>query len=898
MAGRFFQKLTVPSAEHIIVERLELTNQLEAAISTRRVVTVLAPAGWGKTTALLQWARTTPLPVCWYTLDPTDRDPLQFLDYLLQTLKPVVPEATHLAEQLAVAGPSALAELYRETGQAMAAAPAPFALLLDDFHTLEDNSSDLLPGTTRIFEFLANICAYAPNCKLVLASRTLPSLRGLARLSAQRQAQALDYGTLQFSTADVQRLAGLTRGLMLSQAEAARLIERFNGWAIGIALFLEQAPQGDDDTLLTDDANLEQIYRYFAEQTTANLSPQLQQFLEETSVLDDLSPQRCDDLLERDDSVQLLDELARHGLFTSQRAGVRAYHALFRDFLRTRLARRPARQRALLLRAGTLYRNEDDLERAIGCYLAADATTEAVEAMREAGPRYRQRSRHTTLLACYDHVQAALHSARPPQPLPADLSLAQAHIYADLAVWERAHAALQQAEWHGNQEMIWEAKLTAVEFYCIQGEKQRAQMLIEQLEPEKLPPQLRLIYHHANGRVQVLNGNIDRAIVELEQALALSPANVKTGVASSKLAAIHDLLGWAYLNSDSVDLTLYHLRQADTFWQSSGNVGRRAVTLSNLGVLAAREGRYEEAREALVTGLSVAKTTGRRRDEAEITNSLAELDMFEGQFESAQERLEQVRGLAKRLNLAHLQVTIAINHAWIWALQQHPARSWASLDLTAPLPEIQPELVGRVALTKALLLCQNTTCNLSQLEHLIEQVAPLAGLLNTVERSYLLLLRTHVAYMVAGWQQARQLWLAFETQAAAISSALLLAFSQTHQQLFALAATESALARRFTTSAEAAPTCCWQIKVLGPFACTVGEQLCELSPLYRAVLVRLLDAGSGGLAVERLWEAIWGEAELSMAALHQALRRLRMYTRLEISIREGICSIRTPWQQI
>jgi len=88
----------------------------------------------------------------------------------------------------------------------------------------------------------------------------------------------------------------------------------------------------------------------------------------------------------------------------SSRAGWLAYHSLFRDFLRTRLARDPHRHHSLLLRAGDLYRDEEDLERALDCYLAAGAEDQAIDLLRTFIPSFRQRSRQTTLLACFERL--------------------------------------------------------------------------------------------------------------------------------------------------------------------------------------------------------------------------------------------------------------------------------------------------------------------------------------------------------------------------------------------------------------------------------------------------------------------------------------------------------------
>jgi DNA-binding SARP family transcriptional activator len=90
----------------------------------------------------------------------------------------------------------------------------------------------------------------------------------------------------------------------------------------------------------------------------------------------------------------------------------------------------------------------------------------------------------------------------------------------------------------------------------------------------------------------------------------------------------------------------------------------------------------------------------------------------------------------------------------------------------------------------------------------------------------------------------------------------------------------------------------WHITVLGNFACLLDDRPCELSPLHRVLLVRLLDAGPSGLTVERLWEEVWGDTDIRMAALHKALARLREQTGLAMASRAGHCAIESAWESI
>jgi LuxR family maltose regulon positive regulatory protein len=893
MAQRFEQKLVVPVATFSLVDRSGLVDRLEQTIRGKRVVTLAAPAGWGKTTALIQWAAATTLPICWYTLDGADRDPWLFLDYLLHGLRPVLPEAADLAARLGSASPAALPELYRATALAVADAPAPFALVLDDVHALEAGAAEALPGTPLIFELLASIAAYAEPCTLVLASRALPSFHGLARLAVQQRALAFDYTSLQFSGADVQRLAFVSHDVMLPAQVGDAIARRFDGWIVGISLMLQQTAQSAADPVSWEPEDVQEVYGFFADQTLAQLSPDLSAFLEETSVLDDLSPQRCNALLGATNSAAMLEEARRHGLFVSRRAGWLSLHSLFRDFLRERLRADPLRERVLLKRAAALYRDEDDLERAVGAYMAAGLADEATALLREAVPRYRQRSRQTTLLACFDLLQAEQARRRRGALLPADLYIALARIYADLEIWDRAGATLQIAITIGAPAVRWEAQLTNAEFRCFQGDYVQAQHILQALSPEALPPRLQLMYHYTSGRVSVRAGALNGAIAALEHAHATALASEEATGDPVLLATIYDLLGWAYAVKGGWAEGVEHLRRADAFWQISGNTARRALTLNNLGMFAVNEGRYHDAEAAFSDGLALAQETGQQREEALILCSLAELDTLQGELAAAQGRFRQAFGLAQRLGVPSLLAAAAVGGLWAAALQGDEAAAAAWREAAPAGAPLEPATLGRQILAECLLRGQRgDRAGGASLPKLAPEV------LSVPERAYFALLRAACALETQGWEAAAGPWREFTRLAAQVAEPLLWAFGRAHQPLLEAAASSSPLAHELLAQLRRGGGHHWRVTALGGFSCQVDGAPCELSPLHRALLVRLLDAGPQGLPIERLWEAVWGESELSMAALHQALRRLRMYTRLAISIREGSCAIQSPWERI
>lgn len=211
MAVRFQQKLVIPSAAHPLVDRTALLERIDRAVGSKALVALAAPAGWGKTTLLAQWAKRGTLPVAWYSLDATDRDPHLFLDYLLHAVRPYIRDAVDFIAQLAATPPSGLSDLFRVVAVAIAHTPTPFALVLDDFHLIEGDSAATQPGTASIFTLLMSLIDYAPGCHLVIASRALPDLHGIVRVIAQQRAALFDYGALQFNCLFVARQGGWPR---------------------------------------------------------------------------------------------------------------------------------------------------------------------------------------------------------------------------------------------------------------------------------------------------------------------------------------------------------------------------------------------------------------------------------------------------------------------------------------------------------------------------------------------------------------------------------------------------------------------------------------------------------------------------------------------------------------
>lgn len=553
---------------------------------------------------------------------------------------------------------------------------------------------------------------------------------------------------------------------------------------------------------------------------------------------------------------------------------------------------------------------------ALDCYLAAGDEQQAFDLLRSAVPRLRQCSRQTTLLTCFERLQRTrrtgdhrtISGGFPPttraarrQSLPPDLLLAEARVYSDLALWERAYLALQLAGAIGDASIRAEAQILSAELQVLQGDYARAQHALRFVDTNSLDNRLRLEYHIAAARAHIMAGEVAAAITELERAHTLAPTLINTIDNPAALADIYDNLGWAYAAQGDRLSAMRYLKRADACWQASGNQGRHALTLNNMGVMAMEDGRCAEARTTFDLGLEIARQTGLRREETVLLCSLAELDLREGDFEQAIQRFIAAPTLATCLDIASSAEAAAAGALWAAILSDNLALAQMWHEMAAPVvTPLQPEVRGRLALARAALALQRSHPEDASIAGLLTEATACEPSLSEDERTYLALLRAELAFARSGWHAAVALWEQFSARATTLSETLWRRFAAMHHALFEAAAPYDPRAGRVVAlhrTASRSPVR-WRITTLGGFACLVDEKPADLSQLHRALLVRLLDVGPQGLAVERLWESVWGDDLISMPALHQALRRLRLQTGLAASAREGAVAIRSGWDAI
>jgi LuxR family maltose regulon positive regulatory protein len=370
-------KLHVPGSRPGLVPRPRLTGRLTEGLG-QGLVLVCAPAGYGKTVLLAQWARQGGRPIGWLSLDAADNDPARFWRHAVAALDQACPGIGERVDPLlGPPTPPSFEPLVTALINELATAPDDddVLLVLDDYHVIDSR-----PVHEQVSFLLEH---RPPGLDVVLASRTDPSL-ALARLRARGQLTELRAADLRFTADEAGGLlanVAAEPGVVLPEEAVAALAERTEGWAAGLQL-AALSLRGHEDILgfvAAFTGSHRYVLDFLAEEVLERQSEQVRTFLLETSVLERLSGELCDAVTGRPGSQTLLEQVERAGLFLVALDEVRGwwrYHHLFADLLRVRLqAEQPSRVRVLHRAAGIWYEEHGLADDAIRHAMAAGEIT-------------------------------------------------------------------------------------------------------------------------------------------------------------------------------------------------------------------------------------------------------------------------------------------------------------------------------------------------------------------------------------------------------------------------------------------------------------------------------------------------------------------------------------------
>ena len=366
-------KLLPPAAPASLLRCERLVTLLGEALE-RRLTTVVAEAGYGKSTLLADWAAD--LHCAWYSASREDASLAAFARGVADAIRLRVPglPADVTRAVTAAAGPGAEQdELARARGFAAVVCETLQTelrrdLVLDDVHEVS--------GSQGAIQLIESLCRQAPaRLHLVLASRSdLPF--PIERLRGQGQVLEVTGSELAF---DVEETAFLLRALAgRDDPETAAEVQRATGgWPAAVRLAVEtlrgQPTDGDGPGLERIRKPGGPLFAYLASEVFAHEPPEVEALVRTVSPLERFTAELCEEL-EIERAADVLDALARRGLFVDLHGTSVGWYSLgepVREYALAHLRLDEAEMRDIRMRAARWFEERDHLDEALRCLAGA-----------------------------------------------------------------------------------------------------------------------------------------------------------------------------------------------------------------------------------------------------------------------------------------------------------------------------------------------------------------------------------------------------------------------------------------------------------------------------------------------------------------------------------------------
>ncbi len=362
-------KLFIPPTRRGLVTRPRLIERLNKGLHAKLTL-ISAPAGFGKSTLISEWSRSLEKPVSWLSLDEDDNNPKRFFTYLITAFQAIDDSmGENLLDLLETADAPPIETLVTLLINEILTSEYEFTMVLDDYHLITN---------TTVHEALDYFLDHLPaNTHLIMSGRVDPPF-ALSRLRARGHMLEIRSGDLRFTESEVSTLLNELAGLDLSSEQILALSARTEGWITGLQLaaLSMQGRQDVAEFITSFSGSHHYIIDYLVDEVMSRQSEEVQNFLCQTSILDQFNAPLCDTVLEISNSKQIIQELDAANLFLvpldDQHNWFR-YHHLFADFLNQRLKENRPENISLLHRRAAFWLEQNQyIKEAIEYYLTGE----------------------------------------------------------------------------------------------------------------------------------------------------------------------------------------------------------------------------------------------------------------------------------------------------------------------------------------------------------------------------------------------------------------------------------------------------------------------------------------------------------------------------------------------
>ncbi len=604
-------KVILPQRRKELLFRPRLINLLFDLLDYKLIL-VIAPAGYGKTSLLLDFTHQVDMPVCWYSLDTLDQTILRFITHFIAAVNQRFPSfgaqsttALDAASQLTPDINRLVTVIVNDIYEHV---PEHFLFILDDYH--------LVSGQREIESFINQFLReVSENCHLVLASRALLTLPDLPLLAARMQVGGLGFEELAFKPDEIQSLLLQNHHITVSENTAQELVTETEGWITGLLLTTQTMWQDKSNRLRAAQISGVGLYDYLAQQVLDQQPAWIREFLLKSSFLEEFDAGICEEVWGKTNNwPALIGTITQDNLFVlpvGEGGKTIRYHHLFRDFLQTRYEQEyPNEVKGLLYSIASAFTKQEEWEKAYASYQRIGDISATADLVELAGPSFVRDSRLAVLAGWIDALPEEILAERPTllshkgAVLVMKSQVEQGAMYLD-----RAETALRERGEVAELANVLARRAQARRFLGRYQESLEdgfeALAITDRVENLHIPRAEAL---RALGMSLYHIGKLSEAIDKFQQSLT----EYQSIGSLPNTALVHMELGMCLRSAGFFSQALDHYKQALSYWRKVNNTTRLSIVLNNMGVLYHQSGNYIQAVELFtmtLPGLGTLFTT-------------------------------------------------------------------------------------------------------------------------------------------------------------------------------------------------------------------------------------------------------------------------------------------------
>jgi len=676
-------KIFVPRRRSDLLTRPRLIHALHELLDYKLII-IAAPAGYGKTSLVVDFAHHTEWPFCWYSLDALDGEPIRFLSHFISSITMQFPlfgkrsrSALHSMAQGELNLDTMLAAVIQDAFEAI---NEHFVIVLDDYHFV-DKSEPIAYFISRLIQDSDE------NCHIILTSRMLVSLPELPLMVARSQVGGLGAEDLAFTAQEIQILFQQNLHQAIPESLAQELARLSEGWITGLLLSSQMADLGVTERLRRGRIAAVGLYDYLASQVLDRQPAEVRDFLLRTSLPDEFNAEECAAVLGAALGCEvnwnaLIEHVLQANLFITPVGESEVwyrYHHLFADFLRQRMLReRPEESQRIIDRLTQRYREQRAWDRIYTLYHRLERLPQTASLLEEIGSELMADGRLTTLEGWLDALpEDEIERSPILLSLQGGLLMMRGEMHRSLELLDRALPMLSPEEhrFHYADALIRRSTILRA-----LGEHDQALRDVEQaIELTSRNPrlaELRGVALHRKGVTLYYSGLLNEALGAFNEALEAF-ADLASAQQRYSAYVLMDM-GAVYVSLGNFVQAERSLMNAIECWLSSGNIVRLANAYNNLGDLQRQMGNYESALSSLQKSVEYARQSGYPRMEAYALASIGDLYRDLGAYVAAQEAYQQALVIMGRVQDHFLEVYLSLAQAVLASVQGNMdrARNW------------------------------------------------------------------------------------------------------------------------------------------------------------------------------------------------------------------------------